>query len=205
MHYLLALSPPAGCGQGLDPVPERNDWEREEWGVRRANQTSKCPIKYCSLPRIWKSSGAKGRDGERKKKILEESKAERFWEGYDLAAWYNKLFIKRQFAMVAEWFRCQCRHPPHPHPRHMHHPQGSRNLQYTLAMVQLPKQYEAVREGGKKPHSLTTLLLWISCSAFIITCVCGRESNRTEPVDWDKQPFYNEGWSRSAIQRRSSC
>lgn len=35
--------------------------------MRRANQTSKCPIKYCSLPRIWKSSGAKGRDGERKK------------------------------------------------------------------------------------------------------------------------------------------
>lgn len=184
MHYLLALSPPAGCGQGLDPVPEWNDWEQEEWGVRRANQTSKCPIKYCSLPRIWKSSGAKGREemgGERereRKNILGESKAT------------EKIAVLRGI-----WF-------------------GSINTctslkaagTYSMALHGATSQIIRGREGGKKTnHSLTTFLLWISCSAFIITCVCSRGSNRTEPVDWDKQPFYNEGWSCSAIQRRSSC
>lgn len=39
----------------------------------------------------------------------------------------------------------------------------------------------------------------------VITCVFSSGSNRSEPMGWDKQPFYNEGWSRSAIQQHSSC
>lgn len=201
MHYLVALTP-TGCSQGLDRIPEQSDWKAS--GIR-GGETWVEPVMYDKMQQFhhtWKSSGV-----SRIKVFRSMCRKWKDWKEYDFT-WWNELFVRWQFMMayMAKWYLNQYRHFPRTHLNtvRLTSRQPTSPQTHTKNLCHTPRPtFQVTKKNSKSLLSSTPVVNMLQ--SFIITCVCNSGSNRAEPMDWDKQPFYNEGWSRSAIQHHSSC